>query len=199
VPRQGKTVKKVLNDFLSERYLLRDYIRGLAEALRGWFARVQPGAVHSSRIPRLGKRNIIRVEKGGVLEISGRLQTCRDVEIVVYKNGHLIIDDNLYIGHGSTIACSEKIFIGKDTMIADFVTIRDMNHKRSPEPPFCLSGEETAPIRIGHNCWIGSKVTIVAGAIIGDNVTVGANAVVTGTFGSQLVIGGVPARVLKEI
>lgn len=55
------------------------------------------------------------------------------------------------------------------------------------------------PITIGDNCWIGGNVTIIGGVTLGDNVVVAAGATVTKSFGDNVVIGGVPARVLREI
>lgn len=54
-------------------------------------------------------------------------------------------------------------------------------------------------VKLGKNCWIGNAVTILPGVELGDNVTVGANAVVTKSFPSNVVIGGNPARVIKEV
>ncbi|MBK9400940.1 MAG: hypothetical protein IPN36_08800 [Bacteroidetes bacterium] len=54
-------------------------------------------------------------------------------------------------------------------------------------------------VRIGRKCWLGNGVVITAGVTLGDNVVVGANAVVTKSFPSNVVIGGVPARILKEV
>lgn len=51
-----------------------------------------------------------------------------------------------------------------------------------------------------HNefiCWIGAKVSILDGAIIGDNCIVVAGAVVKGEFPANSTIGGVPAKILK--
>jgi acetyltransferase-like isoleucine patch superfamily enzyme len=185
---------RLMNNFLP----VKKRFSAFAELLRGWFACIQAGKAVTFKIPRLGRRNIVTVERGGTLEIRGRLRTCRDVEIVVYEKGRLILEDNVYIGHGSTIACAEEISIGKNTMIADLVTIRDMNHRRLPGVPLDQSGVETSRISIGADCWIGSKVTVVAGARIGDGVTVGANAVVAGKFDERLVIGGIPARVVRD-
>ena len=52
-------------------------------------------------------------------------------------------------------------------------------------------------IKIGSNCWIGAKVTILDGAVVGDGCVIAAGAVVRGTFPENCVIGGVPARILK--
>lgn len=122
----------------------------------------------------------------------------RDVEIVVGAGARLELGDHVYIGHGTTIACAGSIRIGSETLIGDLVSIRDMNHRRLPGVPLRHSGMDTRAIRIGRNCWLASKVTVVAGAAIGDEVTVAANAVVVGSIADATVVGGVPARVLRE-
>ena len=62
------------------------------------------------------------------------------------------------------------------------------------------SGLELAkPIKIGDNCWIGGHAVINPGVILGNNVVVASGAVVTKSFGDNVVIGGNPAKVLKEI
>ncbi|USS93454.1 sugar O-acetyltransferase [Fructilactobacillus ixorae] len=56
-----------------------------------------------------------------------------------------------------------------------------------------------APITIGDNAWLGGGVTILPGVTLGQNVVVGAGAVVTKSFGDDVVLAGNPARVLKTI
>ncbi|HAU27266.1 MAG TPA: maltose O-acetyltransferase, partial [Alteromonas australica] len=55
------------------------------------------------------------------------------------------------------------------------------------------------PITIGDNCWIGGMAVINPGVTLGNNVVVASGAVVTKSFGSNLVIGGNPARIIKTI
>ncbi|MBL7767062.1 MAG: acyltransferase [Chitinophagaceae bacterium] len=54
-------------------------------------------------------------------------------------------------------------------------------------------------IKLGKNCWIAANVTITKGVELGDNVTVGANSVVTKSFPSNVVIGGVPAKIIRQL
>jgi acetyltransferase-like isoleucine patch superfamily enzyme len=52
-------------------------------------------------------------------------------------------------------------------------------------------------IKIGKNCWIGSKVSILDGVQLGNGCIVAAGAVVTKSFPDNSIIGGVPAKLLK--
>lgn len=52
--------------------------------------------------------------------------------------------------------------------------------------------------KIGDNCYIGPGVVISGGITIGDNVTIGANSVVLKDFPSNVVIAGVPAKVIRH-
>ena len=56
-----------------------------------------------------------------------------------------------------------------------------------------------APIRIGRRVWIGANVVITKGVTIGDNSVIAAGAVVTRDIPANVVAGGVPAKVIKEI
>ncbi len=61
-----------------------------------------------------------------------------------------------------------------------------------------LQGTTRQGIRIGKNCWIGAKVTILDGVSIGDHCVIAAGAVVTKNIPPHSVIGGVPARIIKS-
>lgn len=56
-----------------------------------------------------------------------------------------------------------------------------------------------APVQIGNNVFIGEGCSILPGTTIGDNVVVGAGAVVRGELESDMVYAGVPARPIKAI
>ncbi|BDZ04334.1 hypothetical protein V3C52_16535 [Escherichia coli] len=47
--------------------------------------------------------------------------------------------------------------------------------------------------------WIGENVTILPGACIGNGVVIGANSVVRGEIPNNVIIAGVPAKIVKNI
>ncbi|MFI5156975.1 MAG: acyltransferase, partial [Chitinophagales bacterium] len=56
------------------------------------------------------------------------------------------------------------------------------------------------PVSIGRYCWLGAGAKIMPGVVLGDWTIVGAGAVVTGSFpGGHCIIGGIPARIIKEL
>lgn len=115
----------------------------------------------------------------------------------------IYIGDNVSIEDFCHIGCIEKIHIGSGTMIASRVYISDHSHGNiSPEdlesPPTkrLLFGK---PVNIGKNVWLGEGCCILPGVSLGNNVIVGANAVVTHSFPDNSVIAGVPAKVIKTL
>ena len=79
------------------------------------------------------------------------------------------------------------------------MSIRDQDHRFGHGLTTAKAGFTTAPILIGNNVWIGAKATVIKGVTIGDNVVVAANSVVTHDIPSNVVVAGVPARILREI
>lgn len=59
--------------------------------------------------------------------------------------------------------------------------------------------DKVGKIKIGNNCYVGTGAKIMPGVTIGDNVIVGAGAIVTKDVASNLVVAGVPAKVICTI
>lgn len=58
---------------------------------------------------------------------------------------------------------------------------------------------EIGNVIIGKNVWIGNNVTILKNAEIGENSIVAAVAVVEGKFPANVIIGGLPAKIIKSL
>ena len=65
--------------------------------------------------------------------------------------------------------------------------------------PIRLQGVNHQGIKIGNNVWIGAKATFLDGSVVGNNSIVAAGAVVRGIFPDNVIIGGVPAKIIKKI
>lgn len=99
-----------------------------------------------------------------------------------------------YINSNAAIACFESITIGYDVAIAENVVIRDSDNHEIPDGRHI----KTRPVTIGNHVWIGMNSMILKGVTIGDGCIVAAGSVVNKSFPANCLIGGVPAKILKE-
>jgi maltose O-acetyltransferase len=111
---------------------------------------------------------------------------------------NLKVGKNFYANHGCTILDCNLIQIGDNCLLAPHVCISAATHPLQAKLR-AAGAILTAPITLGNNVWIGANATICRGVTLGDNVVVGAGAVVTKNFPDNVVIAGVPAKVIKEI
>ena len=113
------------------------------------------------------------------------------------------IGNNCHIGEFTHITSCNNIEIGDNLLTGRYVYISDNSHgtanfsqmKIHPANRFLYS---KGPIKIGNNVWIGESARILAGVSIGDGAIIGANSVVTKDVPAYSVVGGIPAKVLKE-
>lgn len=111
--------------------------------------------------------------------------------IVVGRNATLNIKTG-YMNSGCRINCDTSITIGENATIANDVVIRDTDSHS-------LNGcSAAAPITIGNNVWIGTRAIILKGVTIGDGAVIAAGAVVTRNVPHRTLVGGVPAKIIKQ-
>lgn len=112
----------------------------------------------------------------------------------------LVIGDNTRIGRSSIINAAGGVEIGRDVRIGPRLLISSTDHNFSERSKVIRAqGCELEKIVIGNNVWIGGNVSIMKGVNIGDNVVVAAGAVVTKDVPGNVLVAGVPARIIKEI
>ena len=108
------------------------------------------------------------------------------------------VGEGVYANFGCVILDVAEVFIGDNCLLAPQVGIYTATHPLDPIER--NAGLEMAkPIRIGNNCWIGGRAVINPGVSLGDNVVVASGAVVTKSFGDNVVIAGNPAKIIKHI
>lgn len=146
----------------------------------------------------IGKNCGIHIFKNGKIICGDRI--ILDDQVMLYAKGILQIGKRFGINRYSRIVAHENIIIGDYVTIGQMVSILDHDHQYEiVEEQLRLDGYQTAPIIIGNNIWIGDKCTILKGVTIGDNVVIGANTLVHKDVPSNVVIGGNPFKILKEI
>ncbi|TVZ38650.1 transferase family hexapeptide repeat protein [Alteromonadaceae bacterium 2753L.S.0a.02] len=112
--------------------------------------------------------------------------------------GSIQLGDNVGIGEYSYLNGAGGLTIGNDTIIGQYFSAHPENHRFDEPALIRKQGVDRRGILIGKNCWIGAKVTILDGVVLGDGCVVGAGAVVNKSFGEGLVIGGVPAKIIRR-
>lgn len=131
---------------------------------------------------------------GGTLRLGERCRLGRGVLFDTAESGAITVGAHVRINAGTVIAGSLEVSIGDDTLIGEYVSIRDANHGLASAALIRTQPLERAPIRIGRDVWIGRGCCILKGVTIGDGAVVGANSVVTGDVAAGAIHAGVPAR-----
>jgi acetyltransferase-like isoleucine patch superfamily enzyme len=125
--------------------------------------------------------------RGGSIEIQPR-----------YKDSYIKIGNNIRTNNNIFFCAANYIEIGDNGYIGEHVTIFDYEaHAVDPYNRNDLG--EIGKVIIGKNVWLGNNVTILKNSEIGENSIVGAGAVVAGKFPANVIIGGIPAKVIKNL
>lgn len=130
------------------------------------------------------------------------------------------VEEGVRIAGGTKIVGPGTLSIGSDTWIGPygvFYTHTDApirigarcdigpgvhfvtgTHLIGPHERRAGSGK-ALPVSVGNGCWLGARVTVLAGVKIGSGAIVAAGAVVTSDVESNTLVGGVPARLIRNL
>ncbi|SDE61292.1 serine O-acetyltransferase [Riemerella columbipharyngis] len=97
------------------------------------------------------------------------------------------IGEGLYLGHWGVVVINPETVIGKNCNIAQGVTIGQQNRGKRQGVP-----------TIGDNVWIGANAVVVGNIKIGDNVLIAPNAYVNIDIPSDSVVVGNPAQIMPK-
>jgi acetyltransferase-like isoleucine patch superfamily enzyme len=144
----------------------------------------------------LGKDSLIFGDNSGIGSFSRVVTSVQFWDI----SGFIKLGHNASIGEFAHLGGAGGLEIGNDTFVGSYFSCHPENHRfQDTDKLYRHQGVTRKGIKIGRNCWIGAKVTVLDGVTIGDNCILAAGAVISKSFGDNKVIGGVPAKVIKEL
>ena len=185
-----RDIKSLLSNLLSRILRIAAPLReGLARlyahaSLAADLGDLPASVVVLGRIWVYGSRHI-RIGENVLLYPGVHLETQGDARIE--------LGDKVVISRGAHLVAMAGVTVGKGTLIGEYASIRDANHKRDAGQTIRDAGYSAKRITIGDEVWIGRGVTILGGVTIGDKATVGANAVVTRDIPEGVTVVGIPA------
>ncbi|GAB5056001.1 sugar O-acetyltransferase [Companilactobacillus alimentarius] len=119
---------------------------------------------------------------------------------------HISFGDDVFINGNCYFQDSNKITLGDRVIVAPDTKFYCGEHSEDATKRFGIREDGshylityTEPISVGSDVWIGGNVTIIGGVHIGNNVIIGAGAVVVKDVPDNCVVGGVPAKFIKSL
>ncbi len=136
------------------------------------------------------------LRKNASIIVGRKVQLHRYVKLSAWGNEHharIIIGNNTSIGDRTEIHAGKKVEIGSGCNIAWDINIMDRDYHK-----FNSEKEEIKPVKICDNVWIGCNSIVLKGVTIGEGAVVAAGSIVTRDVPPKALVGGNPAKVLKE-
>jgi carbonic anhydrase/acetyltransferase-like protein (isoleucine patch superfamily) len=197
-------------------FLYRQYVGRAIQLLRG-LVTLRRKLFRGSSVTILYKRNLYAgplstIGSGCIIDASGSrgVKLGRGAKIgrrsivtttsQLSKRGvGLTIGDYSGIGDYAHIGCSGGVTIGSDVIAGPYVTFHSQEHVTDDLNRTIRSqGTRETEIIVDDNVWIGARATLLAGTHLRTGTVVAAGSVVRGQFPPNCVIGGVPAKILKQ-
>ena len=128
----------------------------------------------------------------------GRKSVIESFSCINNAVGDVIIGDHTRVGLHNTII--GPVTIGSHVNLAQGITVTALNHNFSDSTlRIDEQGVSTTPVVIGDDVWIGANAVVLPGVHIGRHVVVAAGAVVTRDVPDGCVVAGVPATIKKRL
>jgi maltose O-acetyltransferase len=133
---------------------------------------------------RIGKSTLL----AGALELFGPRGCISRLTIgnLCYLNSDILFDLN------------SEVSIGDEVSVGHHVRFLTSSHAIGPPNRRC-GPQSQAAIRVGHGCWIGSGAVLLPGINVGNGSVIAAGAVVTRDVPANSIVGGVPARLIRQL
>lgn len=119
--------------------------------------------------------------------------------ILSCKDGDIEIGEQTNIGFNCEIFSAGRVVLGKKIFLAAYCYLVGGTHRFDrTDIPIMDQEREARGIAVGDHCWLGAGVVIDDGVNIGRDAIVGAGAVVNKDVPEYAIVGGVPAKLIKD-
>ena len=151
------------------------------------------GNIEGGKYLRVAKGVRASKRKDANIIIGDKVTLYHDVAFYLDSPGASIsIGDRTYINRRTEIKCQHKVLIGNECAISWDVVIMDTDYHSIDGKP------SIAEVLIGNHVWIGCRAIILKGVSVGNGAIIAANSVVTKDVLPNTLVGGNPAKVIKE-
>jgi len=117
---------------------------------------------------------------------------------LAYSPERIAIGDSVHFNNDCWINGGGGLEIGNNVIFGPRVIVHSSNHNFDDMNKLIMhQGSSHKKVTIGNNIWVGASSIILPGVTISDGAIIGAGAVVTKDVPSNVVVGGVPAKILK--
>lgn len=167
------------------------YRWGQSARIRGLL--IQPRLFACGYDLRIGRGFRLRASPRTQVTLGNAVRVMDDVTFSMDAPGAaLTIGDQTYVNAGTRLHCRSSVVIGARCMFSWDVLVVDSDYHHLDDQAV------DAPVRIGDQVWIGARAQILKGVTIGDGAVVAAGSVVTRDVEPHTLVGGSPARPLRE-
>ncbi len=125
------------------------------------------------------KKILLKIIYRNKIKFGKNVQFRKRFNLVIEKNGKVVIGDNTFFNDDCSINAMSQINIGKNCLFGENVKIYDHNHRfRENNKLISEQGYSIGKVDIGNNCWICSNTVILKDSNIKDNTVIGAGNIV---------------------
>jgi maltose O-acetyltransferase len=117
--------------------------------------------------------------------------------VTFYNPSQVMVGRDVYIAYGCWFMAGETLRVGDEVIFGPYCVVVSSDHSRHGRS-YRYGSMRAAPTRIGDGCWLAAHVTVTSGVTIGSGSLVAAGAVVVGDVPADAMVGGVPARIIRE-
>lgn len=141
-------------------------------------------------------QGLINIERGGKLVVKGTARFAQGIRLWIDQDSTIEVGDNFYCNKNCLFRAFDNITIGKDVLMGWNIELNT-----SDGHTIFIDGihkQNHGPIKIGNHVWVASHVNISKNALLSNNSIISQKSLVISKFNeSNILIGGIPAKVLK--